>query len=209
MIAVHNLIIGFFFSFIGSIPPGTINVSVIQLGLQKKIGAALRMGLAAALVEFVYATIAIKFQIFISSSPAIKENFQLISASVLILLGALNLISVARKKTRKQSPMALSIAESGFRKGVLLGIANPLAMPFWIGVTAYLQSNEWIDLIQVPIWTYVFGISLGTLAVLNLLAIVAIKTGKSIDPENKLIQIIPGLILLGLGLYTIADLYIL
>ena len=207
MISLQNLILGFFFSFIGSIPPGTINLSVIQLGLRKNIAAALRMGFAAALVEFVYAAIAIKFQIYISSNPAIKNNFILISASVLILLGLMNLVSVKMKKTGRKNKLA-AISASGFRKGVLISIANPLAMPFWIGVTAYLQSNAWIDFSNTSIWSYVCGISFGTLAVLSMLSIIAFKTGKFIEPDNKLIKIIPGIVLLALGLYTLMNLYV-
>ena len=207
MISLQNLILGFFFSFIGSIPPGTINLSVIQLGLRKNIAAALRMGFAAALVEFVYAAIAIKFQIYISSNPTIKNNFILISAAVLILLGLMNLVSVKMKKTGRKNKLA-AISASGFRKGVLISMANPLAMPFWIGVTAYLQSNAWIDFSNTPIWSYVCGISFGTLAVLSLLSIIAFKTGRFIEPDNKLIKIIPGIVLLSLGLYSMMNLYV-
>ncbi len=207
MIWIYNLLFGFFFSFIGSIPPGTINLSVIQLGLQKKLWASFRMAFAAALIEFFYAAIAIKFQIYITSNPAIKNNFQLISALVLLLLGAINLLALIKKRGGERKPGV--IAASGFRKGILLSIGNPLAMPFWIGVTAYLQSNNWVNFEHTSIWSYVLGISLGTLAVLSLLGVVANKTGKFIEPENKLIKIIPGIVLITLGLYSLVHLYIL
>ncbi len=206
MIWVFNLLFGFFFSFIGSIPPGTINLSVIQLGLKNKLWASFRMAFAAAFIEFFYAALAIKFQLYITSNPAIKNNFQLISALVLLLLGAINLLALF-KKSGERKPSA--IAASGFRKGILLSIGNPLAMPFWIGVTAYLQSNNWVNFEETTIWSYVLGISLGTLAVLCLLGIVANKTGKFIEPENKLIKIVPGIVLITLGLYSLVHLYIL
>ncbi len=205
MIWLSNLAFGFFFSFIGSIPPGTINLSVIQLGLRKHLGAAFRMALAAALIEYVYAAIAIKFQIFITSSPAIKENFQLITAVVLLALGGVNLLALRKKKGGEiKTPV---MASSGFRKGVLLSIGNPLAIPFWIAVTAYLQSNSWVNFDDVPIWSYVLGISLGTLSILSLLGLLSYKTGKFIEPDNKLIKIIPGIVLITLGLYSLIMLY--
>jgi len=206
MIWLSNLAFGFFFSFIGSIPPGTINLSVIQLGLRKHLGAAFRMALAAALIEYVYAAIAIKFQIFITSSPAIKENFQLITAIVLLALGGVNLLSLRKKKGGTTRTRVM--ASSGFRKGVLLSLGNPLAMPFWIAVTAYLQSNSWVNFDDVPIWTYVLGISLGTLSVLSLLGLISYKTGKFIEPDNKLIKIIPGIVLVTLGLYSLIMMYL-
>jgi len=45
--------VGLIFSFLGSIPPGTINLSVMQLGLKKQMQGALLFTLAAVLVEFV------------------------------------------------------------------------------------------------------------------------------------------------------------
>ncbi len=99
------------------------------------------------------------------------------------------------------------MASSGFRKGVLLSIGNPLAIPFWIAVTAYLQSNSWVNFDDVPIWSYVLGISLGTLSILSLLGLLSYKTGKFIEPDNKLIKIIPGIVLITLGLYSLIMLY--
>jgi threonine/homoserine/homoserine lactone efflux protein len=163
------------------------------------------MALAAALIEYVYAAIAIKFQIFITSSPAIKENFQLITAVVLLALGGVNLLALRKKKGGETKPPVM--ASSGFRKGVLLSIGNPLAMPFWIAITAYLQSNSWVNFDDVPIWSYVLGISLGTLSVLSLLGLLSYKTGKFIKPDNKLIKIIPGIVLITLGLYSLILLY--
>ena len=201
---LQNMIFGFAFSFIGSIPPGSINLTVIQLSLRHQAGAAFRLGLAAAIVEFAYAAIAIKFQLFITSTPGVQENFQLIAASVLILLGILSFLSV-RKKTKKQTS---SLTDSGFRKGILISLANPLAMPFWIAVTAYLQSNRWISFDDISIWTYVWGISIGTLALLSLFALAAYRVSKFVRPDNRLIKIIPGIVLVSLGTYSLLNLYL-
>jgi len=156
------------------------------------------------MVEFAYAAIAIKFQLFITSTPGVQENFQLIAASVLILLGILSFLSV-RKKTKKQTS---SLTDSGFRKGILISLANPLAMPFWIAVTAYLQSNRWISFDDISIWTYVWGISIGTLALLSLFALAAYRVSKFVRPDNRLIKIIPGIVLVSLGTYSLVNLYL-
>ena len=151
MIALQNLIFGFVFSFIGSIPPGSLNLSVIQLSLQRQFSAAIRFGFAAAMIEFIYAAIAIKLQLYITSNPTIQSNFQLISASVLVILGFVNLATIKNKPGKNGAKRG--IEQSGFRRGILLSIANPLAMPFWIVVTSYLQSNSWINLDDVSIWS--------------------------------------------------------
>ena len=43
-------LIGTFFSFIGSIPPGALNLSVLQLGLEGKVKTALRFALAVSII---------------------------------------------------------------------------------------------------------------------------------------------------------------
>ena len=195
-------LVAFAFSFIGSIPPGSINLSVIQLALKRQLSAAFRFALAAALVEFGYAYIAVEFQFYITSSQLIQDNFTLISAIVLIILGAVNLIPKKNK-----SRMEIKLEDSGFRKGVLISLANPLAIPFWIAVTAYLQANNWILLERTNLVIYILGISTGTLSLLALLAVVAKKASNYIRNES-LIRKVPGAVLLILGLYSLGGFFL-
>ena len=51
MIYLQVFFVGLVFSFLGSIPPGTLNLCVLQLGLEKKVGAALRFALAVSIIE--------------------------------------------------------------------------------------------------------------------------------------------------------------
>jgi threonine/homoserine/homoserine lactone efflux protein len=197
MIALINIAVAFFFSFIGTIPPGTINLIILQLGLENKIKIAWRFALAAALIEYPYAWLAVKFEAFITSSPLIVENIQLITAVVMTVLGIFNLISVQRP-----SKFSEKFNNSGFRRGLILGILNPLAIPFWVGTTAYLNGQRWIDLSTPPrLHSYLLGISLGTLTLLIILAYLAQKIVTQIQHKTTL-QRIPGIVLLGLGLYA-------
>src|SRR5882762_9881634 len=96
MNAVINFSLSFFFSFTGSMTPGTINLSSVQLGLEGKANIAWRLALAAALMEYCYAFLAIKFEGLISSSPLVVKNFHLIAAIVMLSLGLLTLRSASR-----------------------------------------------------------------------------------------------------------------
>ena len=53
---------GLIFSFLGSIPPGTMNLAILQLGLEHKIKIALRFSIAVAIIEYPYAWIAVVFE---------------------------------------------------------------------------------------------------------------------------------------------------
>lgn len=190
-------LLAFFFSFVGSIPPGTLNLSVIQLGLDHKIGAAWRFALAAAVVEYPYAWIAVKFSDLITASPVVLENIQLITAIIMVTLGVIDLLP-----SRRSSPIIQKFSNSGFRRGLVLSVLNPLALPFWIGVTAYLKSQGWIDLSTVPMFqAYLVGISLGALALLMCCAYLAKKIVARFSDVSRLKKI-PGYLLLAFGLYA-------
>jgi len=195
--AVTSFLLALSFSFIGTIPPGTLNLSIIQLGLDKKINTAWRFGIAASIVEYPYAWLAVKFEKLITSSPLITDNIQLITAVVMLSVGALTLWSANRP-----SDLGQKFKASGFRRGVLLGILNPLALPFWVGTTAYLRGQHWIDLSStLSLHCYLLGASLGALAVFMIFAYLAQRIVSEFHESHRLKKI-PGYILLALGLYA-------
>lgn len=193
-------IIGLVASFIGSIPPGTLNILVLQMGLENKLRVAIRFILAVAIIEYPYAWIAVEFEHLITSSPLVQQNFKLLAAVVMLSLGILGLWSV-----RKPSPLTVKLQESGFRKGLVLSILNPQAIPWWIGMTAYLKSQGWIVL-DTPwrLHCYVFGTSVGVLFLLLLLAFMAQKLA-SIIKHNRIVALLPSIILLVLGLIALVS----
>jgi threonine/homoserine/homoserine lactone efflux protein len=194
-VVLQVFIVGLVFSFIGSIPPGTLNILVLQLGLENKVKIAMRFAFAVAIIEYPYAWIAVVFENLITSSPIITKNFQLIGALVMTAIGAFMVVSA-----RKPSEFSVKFSESGFRRGLILSILNPQAIPFWIAVTAYLKIEGWIVLDnQARIHSYVFGTSVGVLMLLTILA----YGGKRISftfQSSIWVRMLPGLILLVLGI---------
>lgn len=197
---LQNFLLAFVFSFLGSIPPGTLNLTVLQLGLEKKINIAWRFAAAAALIEYPYAWLAVTFEKYITSSPVILDNFKLISAIVMITLGALSIWSA-----QKPTVFTEKFQESGFRRGIALSILNPLAMPFWIAVTAYLSVQGWIVLPDNKhLHAYLLGISLGAFVLLILVAYLAKRMVLFLKPGSK-VKLIPGFVLLALGIYAFIE----
>lgn len=197
---IFCFVLAFAFSFIGSIPPGTINLTIVQLGLEKKMDIAWKFALASALIEYPYCWLAIEFKSMILSSDAVLDNMKLITAIVMLLLGSMNVLSSSRPST-----FSLQFHASGFRRGILLGILNPLAMPYWLGVTAYLEAQKWIDLSSmVNLQSYLVGVSLGALTILLLFAHLAGKIVVVLRHSAR-IKKIPGFVLLGLGVYGLIE----
>lgn len=196
MSVVTAFLLAFVFSFIGTLPPGTLNLSVLQLGLESRMNAAWRFSFAAALVEYPYAWLAVTFEKVITSSPLIVDNFERMGASVMIVLGLLNLFSLRRQAVKK-----VETTGNGFTKGLILGILNPLAMPYWIGITAYLKSQQWLLLNSATdLHAYLFGVSLGAFTFFILTAYLARKIAVHVE-GNTFIKYIPAVTLLLLGFY--------
>lgn len=185
-------------SFVGSIPPGTLNILVLQLGLENKFKTALRFAIAVAIIEYPYAWIAVEFERIIMASTAIQQNFKLIGASVMLLLGILGLWSA-----RKPSDFSVKFQNSGFRRGLILSMLNPQAIPWWIAMTAYLKAQSWIVLdSRWQLHSYVLGTAVGALILLTLLAAIARKISSQFQ-HNVAFRLAPGFILTVLGLMAL------
>lgn len=191
-------LIAFLFSFVGSIPPGTLNVTILWIGLEGKFKNAMRFALAAAIVEYPYGWIALKFASLITTNEYVSENLKLLSGCVMVVVGYFNLSS-----GMSSEKFAAKHDSGGFRKGLLMGVLNPMAVPFWIGVTAYLKSLHWIlldDFIETQ--AYLIGISCGAFVLLMTVALTAKKLFQNMR-ENKLLRMVPGLTLIVLGVYAL------
>ena len=184
MSLISIFFIAFTFSFLGSIPPGTLNLTILQLGLEEKINIAWRFSIASALMEYPYAWIAVKLAAVIQSTPIITEYFELIGAGVMTTLGILNLYAA-----RKPASAASKFQQSGFRRGILLGMLNPLVLPFWVGITAYLQGQQWITLsTPASLHAFLLGVSLGALSLLISVAYLAKKVAELEKKYDKQFQ---------------------
>lgn len=165
------------------------------MGLEHRIKAALRFALAVAIVEYPYAWIAVEFEQLITSSPVVMQNLQLWGAIIMTVIGIVSLWTV-----RKPSAISVKLQESGFRRGIILSILNPQAIPFWIALTAYLKYQGWIDISTGwRLHSYVLGTSVGAFVLLSLLIFLAHRVASSFR-DNRLIRMIPGLVLLCLGI---------
>jgi len=194
-----NFFLAFLLSFAGSIPPGTINLTLLQLGFQNKTKTAFKFALATSAVEYPYAWIAVKFEKFFLHSPVINENLNLLTASVMIILG---LISVW-PSSKKIKLAKIDFSNSGFRRGLLLGILNPLAIPYWIAITAFLRSEKLIGKLEsFELHSYLLGVFLGSFC---LLAVLIVLSKKIIGrfTESQLLKRIPGILLLILGIISL------
>jgi len=188
-------LLGLFWSFLGSIPPGTLNLSVLQLGIEGKTQTAWRFALAVAIIEYPYTWLAILLEDWITSNPIVVENFQLMTAIVMTTIGIGNIWSA-----RKPVAAVQKFESSGFRRGLILSILNPMALPFWIGITAYLKAQQLLNLeSDWLVHSYVLGTSVGVLLLLAGFILLA-KRLTGYASQNGWVKLVPGATILGLGI---------
>lgn len=200
MEAFVTFLVALFFSFIGTIPPGTINLTVIQMGLEHRVSAAWKFSIAVSIIEYFYAWIAVEFESLITSSPTVTANLELFGGIVMLLFGAISLLNAS-----KPSPMAKKFQNSGLRKGFIIGILNPLALPFWVAMTAYIKSQGWISLsTSLNLHSYLLGVAIGGLVLLMMVFYLARKVVGYFQNSNVLKKI-PGMTLIILGSYALVN----
>lgn len=198
MAILGNFFFAFALSFVGSIPPGTINLTLVRLGFEKKTWAAFKFAFAASAVEYPYAWIAVRFEKLILSSPQINDNLHIFAAVTMITIGIINLLPGAQRNS-----VATDVSQSGFRKGILIGILNPLAIPYWLAITAFLRSEGLVtDLDGIALHAYLGGVVVGAFALLTILILLSQKLISSLASVSSLKKI-PGFILLVLGLISL------
>ena len=202
MTAVLAFAVAFVVSFIGSIPPGVLNLTVIQLGLDHKVRYAYRFAIAAALIEYPYAWAAIAFENILTRSPIIAGQLQLIASVILLVVGIYNL------SISKQESTSTQRKGRGFRKGLLLAIMNPMALPFWLAITAYLRGFGWFSLTSnLEIHFYLAGVSLGAFMLLIGMAHLA-KFATQFFSKSSLVKVIPGVVMIVLACYGVVSYFL-
>ncbi|MCP4460733.1 MAG: LysE family transporter [Cytophagales bacterium] len=197
---VQVFLVSFIISYLGSIPPGVANVSVVQMAVQNHKRAAIFFSLSASLVEFLYAGLTVKFQIFLKSSTRLEDYFQIVTAAALVGVGILSLLSKAKSADVHGEEIAKGRA--GFKRGIVLGFLNPMTIPFWLMVTAYIQNHDVIPLEGFAYWLYLIGISSGTFSLLMTVLWLGNKFTR-ISDNQLLVHKVPGFLLIGLGIYTL------
>lgn len=144
-------------SFLGSLPLGTLNLIVANYIFRDDFKGAIGFSVSAIAVEMILVRIAL---ITVKSLEKIKRYYPLFSllTVIVLLILAFNAFFAAidMQKFDMSTPL---ITTSPILAGLLLSIANPLHLPFWIGWTTVLKSKDILD--QQPSSYNIFVIAIG------------------------------------------------
>lgn len=185
---------GMLISFLGSLPPGTLNITAAQITAKRGPEAAIMFAVASMLAEVLIVRLALTGIRHIISRRRLFQTLEIITAGLLLAMTVGCFIAAAR-----MGGLANILPDyhlPPFTTGIVLTVINPLHVPFWLGWTSVLINKKVLSPVPVQFNWYVSGIGLGTFCGF----LTFIYTGqyllKAFDSNQFIICLIVGIILL-------------
>ena len=133
-----TFILGLIANFIGYIPPGNINLTLVQIAVNRGQKQALQFITAFSIVEFF-------FTLFIMHAAKwLAQQAQLDTAIDFVMIALFGTLAVITWMHRNKPPKTKYSNYASIRYGIMLGFLNPMQIPFWMITGTYLITHEWI-----------------------------------------------------------------
>lgn len=156
---------GVWWSYVFSLPPGIINLSVMDTTARKGLKYGIILACAAVIVEFIQSFIGTKFSSWFFENPSINVIIKIAIIPIFILL-SINYYIKAYRSYRdhklKVDRTSKGKKVGSFGKGLLVGVLNPIAIPFFIVLAAKTQEEGLLKDSWSSILIYVAGTTIGT-----------------------------------------------
>ena len=141
-------LITFIISFIGSIHPGPLNLSVIQTTLQKGFYSALLLAFGGVIPEIIYGYLAVEGVMLFEKYPKV---FSVMNWTVVPILLGLGIQQILHSEKSKQFVKPLKIVEETALKGAstrgfFLSLFNPQLLPYWIVILINYQHYNFLKI---------------------------------------------------------------
>jgi threonine/homoserine/homoserine lactone efflux protein len=149
----------FIISFLGSVHPGPLNVSVIEITLKNSLKAGLLMIVGGIIPEIFYSLLAVEGVLFFQTNLIIFKILQWAMVAILLFM-AIMAINAKEKPIKNQN-----IGANIFMKGLGLSFLNPQLIVFWLLIVVYFQGISLLRLSSIfDKLAFVFGAAAGAFA---------------------------------------------
>ena len=185
-----TMALGFILGFVGYLPPGNINLAVVQLALTGNKSRLWFFIIFATVMEFLYCLGCLTGLDLLMMQPKLVIVLQWLAVIIFVALG---MLSFFHDEDKAKIP-----ALSGFGRGIFAAIINPLQIPFWLVWGVYLNDKLIGGFLSIVIFAVIT--SLGTTCILWLYAVGGRKLIENMKLERKVLDRIIGVILIGLAI---------
>jgi threonine/homoserine/homoserine lactone efflux protein len=191
--------------FVGAIPFGAINLSVINITIKKSDKKGMQFALGSSLVEILEAFLAIVFGLAIERFLREHTMVQVMIVIGFIGVGSYFFFRESHPKIEKKS----KYKTSEFWQGVLVALLNPQAVPFWLFALAFAAPYQWLDFVGANLYVFLLGVFLGKLLALFLFVRSSSYVKKHLEESSHWVDRSLGIIFIIIGLIQTAKFYML
>lgn len=196
--------VGVVVSFLGYIPPGNINLTAMQLSINKSIKQALTFITTFSVFEAVFTYILMRFAAWFAQKKDILEILNWILIVVFIVLGVLTWY-----KGQQNSPKQKEYKKrAAVRAGIILGIFNPIQIPFWAIAGTFLISHNLITKEGFGLQLFSIGSGIGAFLCLYLYAKFAVYIQTKFSLSSKIINHGIAIVFFSLAIISAIRLYL-
>lgn len=174
-----------------------LNMTALKIRLNTGKYESVKFVAGASTVVFIQAGIALFFAEFFVNNPAVIKNLKIAGIVVFFILSAVFFLQARKKVNSKNTTKG-----NYYLRGVFMSSINLLAIPFYLGVSVLLASEDKIIIAQPYIVFFVFGASLGSFLLFYTYIAFASYIEKRISFITQNINYILGSLFFILGLVT-------
>jgi len=150
-----TFVIGLAVNFVGYVPPGNINLTLVQIAINRGLKQAFYFISAFSFIEFFFTWFIIHAADWLTGQ--LKLDI-IIDWVMIVLFSALAIITWLN---RKKPPTADYSKYDSLKYGIILGFINPMQIPFWMICGTYLIAHGWILTGTLPLIIFSLGSAAG------------------------------------------------
>ncbi|MFD0794774.1 LysE family translocator [Mucilaginibacter litoreus] len=189
--------IGIIANFIGYIPPGNINLTLVQITINRGMKQALQFIIAFSCVELF-------FTFFVMlGAKWLAEQVRLDTVIDWVMVVLFSVLGYVAWQARNKPPKTTYSEHASIKYGILLGFLNPMQIPFWMVTGTYLITHEWIEDRIFPLIIFSIGSAAGAFIALFLYARFAGYIKKRFELSTRFIDTGVAILFFALAAYHV------
>ncbi len=163
----YNLLIGFSAAFIGTLPPGLINMYASKVSMKEGRRKGFVFVLGVCVIVMLQTYVALMFARYIDQHPEIVRLLQKIALAIFIGL-SIFFIFIAKDTRREVKEEEASSKTNRFFRGMFIASLNILPIPYWVYIGLTFTGFGWFSFSQPALWVAVFASGIGTMSCLSI-----------------------------------------
>ncbi|MFD2147992.1 lysine transporter LysE [Mucilaginibacter antarcticus] len=182
-------------NFIGYIPPGNINLTLVRITVNRGMQHAMQFIIAFSVIEFFFTFFIMHAAKWLASQVHLDVVIDWVMFALFAVLAVITWLARTKPSKTRYSEHA------SIKYGVILGIVNPMQVPFWMIFGTYLITHEWIVVGTIALIIFSLGSAAGSFLCLFLYARFARYIQSKFALSNRIFNTAIAILFFGLAGY--------